>query len=151
MPAAAPARFTPKSSSPLTHVTSHSSAAAAAAEEVAVAAEKRSRTLAPTPTAASRAATLDPRRGGLFSRHFFLLEQPEAQAELLAPLHETHCTEDFVSTSLAPSGFESRRFLAVVGASSGTIWGVKAAAAIAAPVNAMTAAVTERRCYIPVF
>jgi hypothetical protein len=47
----------------------------------------RSRSL--TPTAVGRAAA-HPRRSGRFMHHFILLEQPEAQAMLLAPLHELH-------------------------------------------------------------
>jgi hypothetical protein len=72
-----------------------------------------------------------------------LLEQPE-WAELLAPLNCTHCTEKFISTSLARNGAELRRFLDVAGASSGTIWGATAVA-IAAPGGAMTAEVSIQK------
>jgi hypothetical protein len=79
-PAAASARFTPKGSSPLIHVTSYSSTTAAV--EVAAVAAASAAALPPaappTPTPAAAAAP---------ATTFFILKQPEAQAELLAPLY----------------------------------------------------------------
>jgi hypothetical protein len=77
---------------------------------------KRSNTHAPTPTAVSCAAP-SPRAAATFSPR-----AAGSQAELLAPLHGAHCTEYFVSMSLAPSGSELRRFSAVAGTSTGNIW-----------------------------